>query len=47
MQYLNRHRLEKTGELLVNFSLGVKEITVKVGMGDVIHFLRDFKKIYE
>lgn len=45
-QYLLTQRLEKGRELLVTTNALVKEIAAQVGMKDVNHFIREFKKMY-
>ncbi|MBV9925477.1 MAG: helix-turn-helix transcriptional regulator [Acidobacteria bacterium] len=42
-RYLKSLRIEKATELLENSFLSVKEIMLKVGVGDLSHFVRDFK----
>lgn len=37
-------RMRKAKELLATTFLGVKQIALKTGFGDVSHFVRDFKK---
>lgn len=44
--YLNSLRLERARELLVTTMLSVKQVMVCVGMKDVSHFGREFKKAY-
>ncbi len=45
-KYIRTLRYEKARELLVNSQLSVKEITGLVGVCDVSHFVRDFRKFY-
>jgi AraC family transcriptional regulator, arabinose operon regulatory protein len=45
-QYQKTMRLEQARELLENSFLRIKEITAKVGIGDVSHFTRDYKARY-
>lgn len=45
-QLLRRLRLAKAQELLVTTFLLVKEIAEQVGMSDVNHFIREFRKAY-
>jgi len=45
-RYLKTLRLERAKELLEASFLSVKEIRVKVGIGDESHFVRDFRKAY-
>jgi transcriptional regulator GlxA family with amidase domain len=44
MQYLKHMRMKHTEVLLLNTFLTVKEITLRCGISDVSHFVRDFKK---
>ena len=44
--YLRAFRLEQAKELLENTFLSVKEITRRVGVNDLSHFIREFKKAY-
>lgn len=44
LQYLRRLRMQRATELLESSSLSVKEIAAAVGIGDVSHFVRNFKK---
>jgi AraC-like DNA-binding protein len=44
--YIRRLRYEKAQELLTESNLSVKEITARVGIHDVSHFVRDFQKVY-
>lgn len=44
--YLNSLRLERARELLVTTMLSVKQVMACVGMKDVSHFGREFKKAY-
>lgn len=46
IQYLRVVRLSKAEELLQGTFLSVKEITSQCGIGDVSHFVRDFKEKY-
>lgn len=46
IQYLTSLRMEKASHLLRTSSLGVKEVSHSVGIRDVSHFVRDFKKTY-
>jgi len=43
---MRHHRLEKARELLENTNMKVKDIACEVGMTDVTHFSREFKKAY-
>lgn len=45
-RYLKKLRLERAKELLEESFFSVKEIRVRVGIGDESHFVRDFKKAY-
>lgn len=45
-RYLREVRMQKAKELLETTFLSVKEIAAKVGISDVSHFVRDFKKAY-
>ena len=45
-QFIRHHRLEKAKELLESSNLRVKEITSRVGIQDISHFVRDFKSKY-
>jgi transcriptional regulator GlxA family with amidase domain len=44
---LKLFRLEQGKELLENSFLSVKEITAVVGVNDVSHFVRDYKRFYK
>ncbi len=44
VQYLSRLRIQRAKELLKGSPLSVKEIAAAIGMGDVSHFVRNFKK---
>lgn len=44
--YTRKLRYEKAHELLITSGFSVKEITDLVGIHDVSHFVRDFKKLY-
>ena len=44
--YLRTFRLEQAKELLENTFLSVKEIIRRVGVNDLSHFIREFKKAY-
>ena len=44
--YVRRLRFERARDLLSNPRLSVKEITHLVGVDDLSHFVRDFKKVY-
>jgi len=44
LQYLREVRLQEAELLLRTTSLSVKEITARVGIADVSHFVRDFRK---
>ena len=45
-QYQKSMRLKKAKDYLENSFLTVKEIMLKVGIRDLSHFVRDFKKAY-
>jgi transcriptional regulator GlxA family with amidase domain len=45
-RYLKSLRMEEAAVLLSTTFLSVKEIMVRVGLGDGSHFVKDFKKIY-
>jgi AraC-like DNA-binding protein len=45
-QYIKRLRLETAKRLLANTDLSVKEISARVGLNDVSHFVRDFVRLY-
>ena len=45
-RYLKTLRLERAKALLEESFLSVKEIRVRVGIGDESHFVRDFRKAY-
>ncbi len=45
-RYFKALRMRKAKELLATTFLGVKQIALKTGFGDVSHFVRDFKKDY-
>jgi len=44
--YIRKLRFEKARSLLTSSSFSVKEITYLVGIHDVSHFVRDFRKEY-
>jgi AraC-like DNA-binding protein len=44
--YIRKLRFEKARELLTNSNFSIKEITYLVGIRDVSHFVRDFRKKY-
>lgn len=44
--HLNTLRMERARDLLVTTMLSVKQVMVCVGMRDVSHFSREFKKAY-
>jgi AraC-like DNA-binding protein len=44
--YLKSLRMKEAAVLLSTTFLSVKEIMVRVGLGDESHFVKDFKKIY-
>jgi len=44
--YIRRLRFQKVEELLATSTFSIKEITNLVGIHDVSHFVRDFKKEY-
>jgi AraC-like DNA-binding protein len=44
--YIRKLRFEKARELLTNSNFSIKEITYLVGIHDVSHFVRDFRKAY-
>jgi transcriptional regulator GlxA family with amidase domain len=43
-KYLRNLRMQRAEELLLNTFLSVKEITLVIGVRDVSHFVRDFKR---
>lgn len=45
-QYLKSLRMKKARELLDTTYLTVKEVAAAVGLNDVSHFVRDFKRSY-
>jgi len=45
-QYLRNLRMERARSLLQTSFLSVKEVTFHIGLTDVSHFVRDFKKHY-
>ncbi len=45
-RFLKVLRMQKAKELLETTSLSVKEITARVGVNDVSHFVRDFERTY-
>jgi len=45
-QYLKALRMEKAKVLLESTFLNVKEIMTSVGLSDLSHFVRKFKKLY-
>ncbi len=45
-RFLKVLRMRKAKELLETTTLSVKEITARVGINDVSHFVRDFETIY-
>ena len=42
--YLNKVRIDKAAELLVNTNLDIAEIGVEVGYNNIYHFIKTFKK---
>jgi transcriptional regulator GlxA family with amidase domain len=46
-QYLRLAKLERAKELLQTTFLTIKEISVSLGIVDVSHFVRNYKKVYE
>jgi transcriptional regulator GlxA family with amidase domain len=44
--YIRRLRFERARDLLSSSRMSVKEITHMVGVDDVSHFVRDFKRFY-
>jgi transcriptional regulator GlxA family with amidase domain len=45
-RYIKLLQLQKARELLENSFLEVKEVAARVGVNDLSHFIRDYKKIY-
>lgn len=45
IQYLRRLRLLRARQLLESSSLSVKEVAAHVGLNDVSHFVRDFRRV--
>ncbi len=45
MQYVRQARMQRAQELLQNTFLSVKEVAFSIGVRDVSHFVRDFKKL--
>lgn len=45
-QYLKAHRMHRARELFETTFLNVKEIMTVVGLTDLSHFVRDFKKAF-
>ena len=43
-QYLKNVRMEKARHLLKNTCLTIKQVTAEIGINDISHFARDFKK---
>ncbi|MDQ0190369.1 AraC family transcriptional regulator [Alicyclobacillus cycloheptanicus] len=43
--YLNKVRIDKAAELLVNSNLGISDISRAVGYNNIYHFINSFKKI--
>ncbi|RFU62951.1 helix-turn-helix domain-containing protein [Peribacillus glennii] len=43
--YLNKVRIDKAAELLVNTNLDIAEISKEVGYNNIFHFIKTFKKI--
>lgn len=43
--YLNKVRIEKAAQLLVNTNLDISEISHHVGYNNIYHFIKTFKKI--
>lgn len=43
--YLNKIRIDKAAELLVNTNLDIAEISNEVGYNNIYHFIKTFKKI--
>ncbi|KHD85050.1 hypothetical protein NG54_11485 [Heyndrickxia ginsengihumi] len=43
--YLNKVRIDKAAELLVNTNLDISEISNDVGYNNIYHFIKSFKKI--
>jgi AraC-like DNA-binding protein len=44
--YIRKLRFQRARELLANSTFSIKEITDLVGIHDVSHFVRDFRKEY-
>jgi transcriptional regulator GlxA family with amidase domain len=45
MRYLRDLRMQRAERLLRDTFLSIKEITLLIGVRDVSHFVRDFKKV--
>jgi AraC family transcriptional regulator, arabinose operon regulatory protein len=45
-RYIKLLQLQKARELLENSFLEVKEVAARVGVNDLSHFIRDYKKVY-
>lgn len=45
-QYLKSLRMRKAKELIESTFLDAKEVMTKIGMTDMSHFVRDFRKTY-
>ncbi len=45
-QYLKSLRMERAKELIESTFLNVKEVMSRIGMRDMSHFVRDFRKVY-
>jgi transcriptional regulator GlxA family with amidase domain len=46
VQYLKSLRMERARSLLETTFLSVKEVMARVGVGDVSHFARDFRRAF-
>jgi transcriptional regulator GlxA family with amidase domain len=45
-QYLKSLRMERAKELMEGTFLHVKEVMIRIGMSDMSHFVRDFRRVY-
>src|SRR5258707_2546977 len=46
LDYLKDLRMQRAAELLPGTFLSIKEVTFLIGVRDVSHFVRDFKKLH-
>ena len=46
LKYLRLIRMQKAGELLLTTGSSIKEVAFCVGISDVSHFVRHFKKVH-